>query len=422
MAVEILRPNAAGDECNISLESGEGCPNHYQNVDEAESDGDATRVVTKSSTYERDLYNLDNHSSGAGTINHITVYAVARYHNNTAYIKLAIKSGTGSGDPDTVSEGSEQTLLSGYGDYRTYSEQWSTNPATGSAWTWDEIDRLQAGIALKGLYAANYYAMVTQVYVEVDYTAVTGKTSSDTGSGSDAKSSGSPLALLSKTDSGSGAEPPPAQEALLAASETGSGAEALLSLVGKLVSDAGSGIENSYLDIIGASKSSSDSGSGADEAGLFAEFECDDSGSGDESLLTRLLRHRDTGWGSGSCLSLLTALIGTETGLGVDSHLAGLLVAGDAGLGIDRLLGRKAHLIDSGSGVEAAAIYKILLAADSGVGFEALSGLLALITASEVGSGSERLGAKVMTSPGAGDIRLPPGRGKTRIPVKGAGP
>jgi len=417
MAIETLRPSAAGDECNIALEIGAACPNHYQNVDEAEHDS-ATTVVwgqTANSVWKRDLYNIDDSGVGAGTINFIKVYTYLTGHSSSDQdsAKLAIKSG------DVVAEGSG--YMPGLG-YTLYSHTWSENPDGDAAWTWEDIDALQVGISLRqgknDAHSDYYQSKCTQIYVEVDYTAVTEKTSSDSGSGSDARLSGNPLALMSKADSGSGAEGTPASEATLTGSETGSGIEALFSLGGKLVTDAGSGSENSYLDIITSAKSSSDAGSGAEASGLLAAFEQGETGSGNESLLSRVLSQPDSGGGSDATSALLAALINTETGFGIDSVLSRLMITSETGSGVEKLLKREVILFDSGSGIEAATMYKILLAADSGAGLEALASLLALITAEEAGYGLERLGARVMTATGVSSMKLLHKKGKARIPSK----
>ncbi|KKN50484.1 hypothetical protein LCGC14_0632090 [marine sediment metagenome] len=71
----ILRPNAAGDECNIPGEVGEACPNHYLNVDEAISDEAATVVMhLGEAPLARDLYGMTDHAAETGTINRVTVY------------------------------------------------------------------------------------------------------------------------------------------------------------------------------------------------------------------------------------------------------------------------------------------------------------------------------------------------------------
>lgn len=167
---ETLRPSAAGDECNINSETGDACPNHYLNVDEVTADGDTTTNHTNNPiTYLRDFYNITD-STGSGVINHITVYAVCKAEEtaNQASLKVVIKSGTGSGAPDTADEGSAETIAT---SYTSYSKQWTTNPATSSAWTWDEIDKLQIGISLRCSVSTvpTKMSYCTQVYVVVDY-------------------------------------------------------------------------------------------------------------------------------------------------------------------------------------------------------------------------------------------------------------
>jgi hypothetical protein len=413
MATEILRPNAAGDETNLT-KSGSGGDN-YDRIDETSPDGDATYVASGDADYIRDLYNLDDSGVGAGNINKVTVYARCRSSGTISWasLKICIKSGTGDGAPDTVSEGSEITL-NGM-SYEGYSNEWSTNPATGLAWTWDEIDKLQAGLSGKRPFYAQS-TLCTQFYVEVDYTDITEKASSDSGSGSDARTSGSPLASLSKLDSGSAAEGAPTQEAALAGSEGGSGAEAIRYLLGKLVSDGGSGNEDSYLAIITCARQSGDGGVGADSSGLLAELTKDEAGSAVESLLSRQLRPGDSGHGNDLRVTLYAVLSSAETGSGTGALLSRLVAAAETALGTEGLPSRKIGRYDHASGAEASAIYKMLIAADGGSGLEALSGLIVLIPASELGHGLERLGAKIMTSPGAIDYKLPADMGKTEIP------
>jgi len=67
---------------------------------------------------------------------------------------------------DTEYYGDEEALTT---SYVTYSKQWDTNPNTGSAWTWDEIDALEIGATIKKV--VSHSALLTQVYAEVDYAA-----------------------------------------------------------------------------------------------------------------------------------------------------------------------------------------------------------------------------------------------------------
>jgi len=158
---EILRPNAPGDEHNISYEAGAPYPDHYQNVDEVVPDEYNTTVYVKDVNWERDLYNIADHSVGTGNIKSVTVYAraIAKETPVQASLKIALKSGV------TVSESGGKTLTTSWADY---SHSWLTNPATGGAFTWTDIDSLQVGVSLRECDSGKE-TYVTQVYVYVNY-------------------------------------------------------------------------------------------------------------------------------------------------------------------------------------------------------------------------------------------------------------
>jgi hypothetical protein len=65
---------------------------------------------------------------------------------------------------DTNYESNEITLSTSYEDKYT---QYDTNPHTGMAWTWNEIDSLQAGAS--GQKSGNVAASMTAVWVVVNY-------------------------------------------------------------------------------------------------------------------------------------------------------------------------------------------------------------------------------------------------------------
>jgi hypothetical protein len=163
MAILTLRPDAAGDETNITVQypsSGE----HWDKLDEEVADNFATHLDSKSLDYQRDLYNLPAHTTESGIINHIKIYFRIRSGSltTTAYAEPSQKSGA------VVTDGEEQSV---YGStWTTLSQTYTTNPATGLAYTWDEIDSLQVGISIKS-DSETYGAQPTQVYVEIDYTA-----------------------------------------------------------------------------------------------------------------------------------------------------------------------------------------------------------------------------------------------------------
>jgi len=125
-----LRPNAAGDVTELDPTAG----SNWQNVDEVVADEGTTVVGSWSYTLIRDLYNLPNHTSEQEVINSVTVYA--RCGSGNA-IKTIIKTG------GTEYFGIENEPPT----WTTYSTIYNTNPNTGAAFTWTDIDNLQIGVA-----------------------------------------------------------------------------------------------------------------------------------------------------------------------------------------------------------------------------------------------------------------------------------
>lgn len=151
--VETLRPNAAGDQTDM-IPTGNGA--NYECVNEAVADEWTTYVQTGLAGTPGDLYNLPSHSEGSGTINKITVYV--REYALARDFQIWIKIG------GTIYKSS---AIRGKNNFVTYNNEWAQNPDNAHAWTWDEIDALQAGM---GLVAGSGSLYFTQVYVEVDYT------------------------------------------------------------------------------------------------------------------------------------------------------------------------------------------------------------------------------------------------------------
>ncbi|MFH1650883.1 MAG: hypothetical protein ABID87_02095 [Chloroflexota bacterium] len=158
---EILRPDGPGDSTTIPSQFPTG-GEHWDKVDDISPDGLSTYVYSQNKQDRTDLYSLGDHVEGVNTITGVTVYYViaadsAGYH---AYARAAIKTGT---------QTFQGSLTSHLGStFAQYSYTWGINPATGQAWTWAQIDALQAGLVLakepNGIYAA-----CTQVFVVVDY-------------------------------------------------------------------------------------------------------------------------------------------------------------------------------------------------------------------------------------------------------------
>ncbi len=165
--IETLRPSVGGDETTLNYFDGSSHPpdvlHNFEQVDETEGDGSSTFVANDDSeSYYRDLYNLPA-SSGSGTINKITVYFSCYGEISGTFGKASIKSNS------TITDGTEHALTTAF---YTFSQEWELNPAPPgtNAWTWDDIDALQIGVALQATLAKTtwYSALCTQVYVEVD--------------------------------------------------------------------------------------------------------------------------------------------------------------------------------------------------------------------------------------------------------------
>ena len=135
---------------------------HYDKVDEVSSDGDKTYVYTNASgDAGRDLYELPNHT-GSGVIIYVNVRAqLKRAASSESYAYICTK---------TCGQVYESAALEPGANWSGYSEMYTRNPNTHVAWTWSQVDALQAGIKLTYNTAAIY---CTQVYMEVDYTQPT---------------------------------------------------------------------------------------------------------------------------------------------------------------------------------------------------------------------------------------------------------
>ena len=429
MATEILRPNAAGTKTELDIGGSSPAEANWQSVDEVEADEGVTLVENQPASEETDLYALPGHS-GSGVINSVKLYIRVRNNDkgtlNTGARFRVLTHGTEYGDYTATT-----------GTWATPSQTWATNPNTTNAWTWAEIDALEVGVALHTLGSPFYDTeYCTQVYVEIDYTAVTPKLSSDTGSGAEASiltaaqvksdtGSGSDapaalLAALSKAEAGAGADNLTSLLGALTGTETGSGAEALLARA-IMLADTGLGVEAS---LILAALTSAETGAGLDALVELTkdaiELFGSDSGSGADAgaaLLARLLRSEP---GTGlEALRDRAVTLSSEAGSGIEaSALLSALLANDTGSGLEALISLLGILTGTEAGSGADALFaKGLVIADTGSGTEALISLLAALVKAETGEGEDRYAALMSHAAKGGGIKLPPG-GK-RLPPGG---
>lgn len=152
-----IRPNAAGDSTGWTAN---GDTANYLCVDEASSDEDTTYVSCTLQNKE-DLYNLEAHTTQTEAISNVRVYTRAKLAAaGDDQITIEVKTG------GTVYSGTTVSLTTTYADY--YSD-WATNPQTGSAWTWAQIDALQAGFSSVKVGSAFPGERATQLYVVATY-------------------------------------------------------------------------------------------------------------------------------------------------------------------------------------------------------------------------------------------------------------
>jgi len=155
---ETLRPNGEGSETN--LYPWPDTNDNWENVDDEDPpDTETVVLTTNQSSFERDLYSLPSYTD----TQHIEgVKVTVRCLGNTnlnegGYAKPAIKTHS------TVYEGDEKYFDNSWENYSYY---WTLNPNTGEPWTTEEINALEAGVALKAGSAAGNFAC-TQVFVTV---------------------------------------------------------------------------------------------------------------------------------------------------------------------------------------------------------------------------------------------------------------
>ena len=157
MTVLALRPNG---DYSVALTRSTGSDN-YALVDEAVLEtGDY--VYRTPNSYAADIYGLPNHTTESGVISKVTLKAYLHRTGSasTCYAMLSVEMGGTRYDGDEITVTTTNTL---------YTVEHTTNPNTGSAWTWQNIDDLVAGCRLKstGLGAE---CRCYQFWVEVDYT------------------------------------------------------------------------------------------------------------------------------------------------------------------------------------------------------------------------------------------------------------
>jgi len=154
----ILRPDGGGDYAQWDVT---GATYDY----EATNDQSDTTDIYTNLVGEIDLMNIQNLPAGSGTIHSVTIWFRGQVFNKGGTPERAatyLKTNT------NYFQGGNNTMVAepSWGDY---SEVYTTNPQTLSAWTWDEVDALQAGVVTV-TQDSDEPIHVSEVWVVVDYT------------------------------------------------------------------------------------------------------------------------------------------------------------------------------------------------------------------------------------------------------------
>ena len=159
-ATTTLEPSGGGSLTQLTLGAGSS---HWSAC--TSSDGDTSYVQTGNATWKTDLYAMPNRSL-AGPINSVTVYMEAR----SAFTPDQVSARTAIQTDAVVYYGTPVTLTA---SYTTHSTTYATNPSTTSAWTWPQINDLQAGVSLRSSNSSSAVdSRCTYVSVVVDYAPI----------------------------------------------------------------------------------------------------------------------------------------------------------------------------------------------------------------------------------------------------------
>ncbi len=125
-------------------------------------DGDTSYVFNTTNTWTYDSYSIQNAAGSSGTINWVRVYIKVRAtvlpNQTSARTRLRIGG--------VNYNGTATTITTSYAEYFT---QYANNPTTNTAWTWTNINDLQAGVGLRRPHNTGE-SRCTRVCVVVSYT------------------------------------------------------------------------------------------------------------------------------------------------------------------------------------------------------------------------------------------------------------
>ena len=143
-SILLLKPKGVGNYSQFTP-SNESLQN-WEMVDEVPHDSDTTYVFSDAAD-EIDTYEMEALVADKGidpdelVVKAVQVCLTGRYEGVDAHLAPMLRSGT------TDHEGAQMTMAGSY--YRLFDEMFDVNPFTSAAWTYEEVDALEAGIKHK---------------------------------------------------------------------------------------------------------------------------------------------------------------------------------------------------------------------------------------------------------------------------------
>lgn len=155
----ILRPDGDGDYTSWTGD--------YEMWQDTTPDGNAT-FVSATAHNLNETSTLQDHTTQTSAIKKVSLTIVAAQFNETESVSVPDRDDKLRMMLYINGEGYNGSIITPTTTYSAYTTDWTVNPATASAWTWTDIDALQAGVRSEQLGPDMAELRVTQIYVTVE--------------------------------------------------------------------------------------------------------------------------------------------------------------------------------------------------------------------------------------------------------------